>query len=459
LVAFLAAQAAIVSARLTGPFVDESIYLTAGRRTLEGFGGSDSYLTWFAGSLLWPAMAAAAHAVGGLEGARLIAAACVATGIWGASHAAGTLFGERTRPWTALVLCTSGVVVQLGHLAVYDAPAVAATGVALAAVAETHRRDDRVWLGLAALALALAGLAKYPVLLFAAVPLTACVVALRGRRALLDLVVLAFVSGAVLMVFFLLEREQLVRFLDFRVRQNPSFGTTRAMVGFQLAYFAMPAMLLALAGTLLTGSRALAIALLLGPLMPVLYHLGSGTAVGVDKHVVFVLLFAAPLAGVALERAWSQGRARRGLVAGLLVLATGVAAMQCVRIDRSWLDVRPSVAFLAERVRPGERLLIDNSWPYVERLYRDARIATPFDVYDLYRVDNDWEGRSLCGFDWYVESPGASGWPARISEPVRRCGTFVKVFQQRGFRRVGLGRDLRYFGFDANVVVYRRVAS
>ncbi len=72
---FFAAQAAIVLGRPTGPFLDESIYIVAGRRTLEGHAQADAYLTWFAGSLIWPILAGAANALAGLEGARLLAAA------------------------------------------------------------------------------------------------------------------------------------------------------------------------------------------------------------------------------------------------------------------------------------------------------------------------------------------------------------------------------------------------
>ena len=47
----------LLTLNYNGPFFDEAIYITAGQRTLEGFGYSDGYITWFAGSLLWPALA------------------------------------------------------------------------------------------------------------------------------------------------------------------------------------------------------------------------------------------------------------------------------------------------------------------------------------------------------------------------------------------------------------------
>ncbi|MFL7790547.1 MAG: hypothetical protein AB8I69_00280, partial [Anaerolineae bacterium] len=56
-----------------GPFFDEGIYITSGVRTLEGYGLSDLYLTWFGGSLLWPILAGIGYRIGGLIGARVVA--------------------------------------------------------------------------------------------------------------------------------------------------------------------------------------------------------------------------------------------------------------------------------------------------------------------------------------------------------------------------------------------------
>jgi hypothetical protein len=140
-----------------------------------------------------------------------------------------------------------------------------------------------------------------------------------------------------------------------------------------------------------------------------------------------------------------------------VAVIAGFGAVQVIRLDRAWLDVRPSVAFLKSRVAPGERLLIDNSWPYVHELYRSGHIRSPFDVYDVYRVQHLQARGGLCDFDWYVESPGGASWPQDIRRRVHACGTYRPAFRQTGFRREALGRDLRYFSFDANVVVYRNV--
>ena len=132
------------------------------------------------------------------------------------------------RAAAALAAVLSGPVLALGHLAVYDTLSIACVGAAFWAMTEFLRRDDRSWLCGAALAYALAGLAKYPALMFAGPPLLGLLIATRGRRAKMDLAVFGFLSCAVLLVYFLSDREQLTQFEGFRTQNTPSFSVTLA---------------------------------------------------------------------------------------------------------------------------------------------------------------------------------------------------------------------------------------
>lgn len=455
LAAFFAGEVAAIASGVTGPFLDESIYITAGRRTLEGFGSSDYYLTWFAGSLLWPTLAGAASVIAGLEGARILAAVCVTVALVATIRAASGLFDDEVRPWVAALGAGNGAVIALAHLAVYDTLALAALGIALCAVVELWRSDHRKWLVVAAVALAVAGLAKYPMLAFGGLPLAVLLAGLRGRRAFLDLLLLGLVVVALLLIFFLQERDQLARFLDFRLEANPSFGVTRMMIGYQLVYFLGIPLVLAVAGLLRAPHRGpLGAALATSLVTPLAYHLGVGTPVGADKHVVAILLFALPPAGFAMARGWRSGRVRRpALIAGMACLAA-FGVLQTYRIDGSWPDLRPSIAYLQEEVRPGDRLLVDNSWPVAEWLYEDDRIRSPFDVYDVYRVEHGQAPVSLCDFEWYVESPGGAAWPESIRRRVRECGTFKRVYTRREPDRIGFGQNLDFFAFASTVTIF-----
>jgi 4-amino-4-deoxy-L-arabinose transferase-like glycosyltransferase len=511
---FLAVELAICFAQLTGPFLDEGIYVTAGLRTLQGHGVADNYLGWFAGSLLWPVIAALGWKVAGLAGARAAAALCVSAGLAGMVAATGNLLGPRTRAYAALAAVTSGPVLALGHLAVYDTAAVAFTGGAFWAVSEFLRRDDRAWLVGAALLYALAGLSKYPVLAFTAPPLVLLVLAARGRRAVLDLPLFALVAGAVLLVYFMANRAQLIGFVSFRTHENPNFGVTTAQLAYSQVYYTLVPLLLALVGavllarrralvlapperdsaaptsptgspavpsppqehrpapTLVTGrpavpappaggcfallspwGRWLAPALLTGVLAAPVYHLTTGNPSGDQKHVVFGLLFILPLAGVTLERAFA-GR-RRWLVATLLTLGLGVfACAQVVRIDEGWPDLRASAAVLDADVHPGERLLVNSAWVEALYLYSHGRVHSPYDLYDVYRVEHLGRPVDVCDFQWFVVVPGGEAWPAAVRAQMLRCGSFREVYAARA-TLTNLGRDLRFVTYTEPIEIWR----
>jgi hypothetical protein len=503
---FLAAEFAICFATPTGPFLDEGIYVTAGLRTLQGHGIADNYLGWFAGSLLWPVIAALGWKLAGLAGARAAAALCVTAGLAGMVGATGNLFGRRTRAFAALAAVTSGPVIALGHLAVYDTVAVAFTGGAFWAMSEFLRRDDRAWLLAAALLYAFAGLSKYPVLGFTAAPLVLLIVTGRGRRAALDLFLFTMVAGAVLLIYFMANRAQLIGFMHFRTHENPSFGVSTAQIAYSQVYYTAVPLLLALAGAILLerrrrasrshgdgsiasrsrgdrslpprppgsdsasmalerrslasrlpAGRWLAPALLTGVIAAPIYHLGTGNPSGDQKHVVFGLLFILPLAGVALERAFA-GRLRL-LGATLLTLGLLVfAGAQVVRIDESWPDLRSSAAVLSAHVHPGERLLVNSAWVEDAYLYSRGRIDSPYDLYDVYRVKHLAKPVDVCDFQWFVAVPGGEAWPAAIREQMLRCGSFREIYAARA-TLTNLGSNLRFVTYTEPIEIWRNEAG
>ena len=455
--AFLAVELAICFMQLTGPFLDEGIYVTAGLRTLQGHGIADNYLGWFSGSLLWPVIAALGWKLAGLAGARAAAALCVTAGMAGMAGAAGNLFGARTRAFAVLAAVTSGPVIALAHLAVYDTSAVAFAGGAFWAVSEFLRRDDRAWLVGAALLYALAGLSKYPVMAFIAPPLALLILTARGRRAALDLFLFAMVAGAVLLIYFMADRAQLIGFMSFRTHENPSFGVSTAQLAYSQFYYTAVPLLLALAGAiLLKGRRRLALALLTGVIAAPIYHLGTGNPSGDQKHVVFGLIFILPLAGIALERAFADRR--RLLPAAVLTLGLLLfGCVQVVRIDESWPDLRASANVLSADVHPGERLLVNSAWVEDVYLYSRGRIDTPYDLYDAYRVKHLAKPVDVCAFQWFVVVPGGEAWPAAVREQMLRCGSFREIYTART-TLTNLGSDLRFVTYTEPIEIWRNEA-
>ncbi|MGO9488061.1 MAG: hypothetical protein ACLQBB_03415, partial [Solirubrobacteraceae bacterium] len=449
---FLIGELVVCALRLTGPFLDEGVYIAAGLRTLQGHGISDDYLSWFSGSLLWPIVAGLGWKAWGLAGARAAAAICVTVGLAGAIKAAGNLYGKRVRAGAALAAVTSGPVIALAHLAVYDTLAVAAAGGSFWAVTEFLRRDHRGWLCAAALLYALAGLAKYPVLVFIAPPLVLLILATRGRGAAVDVGLFAFIAGAVLLVYLVADQTQLAKFETFRVNDNPTFHVSREqLIDLQIYFTAVP-LILAATGVLLLERRRVGLALLSGVVAAPIYHLYTGDPSGDQKHVVFGLLFMLPLIGVTLVSALRGFRAL--LAVPVLVGLVCFALVQAVRIDEGWPDLRPSAALLARDVHPGEKLMASSSWVYAAYLYADGRIKSPYDIYDTTRIEHLGAALNVCSFQWFIEVPGGEPWPASVWEAVRRCGTFRKVLSSRA-AVTGLGSNLHFVTYWGPIEIFK----
>ena len=453
---FLLGELIVSSLEINGPFLDEGIYVAAGLRTLQGHGISDDYLSWFAGSLIWPVIAALSWKALGLAGARMAAAVCVTIGLAGAIKASGNLLGRRVRAAAALAAVTSGPVIALGHLAVYDTLAVAAAGGAFWTLTEFLRRDDRSWLCATAGLYALAGLAKYPVLMFIGPPLIALMLATRGRRARMDLGVFGFIAGAVLLIYFLADRSQLTAFEAFRVNDNPSFNVSRDQIAYSQVYLTAIPLVLAAAGAMLLEDRRIGLALLTGVIGAPVYHLMTGNPSGDQKHVVFGLLFMLPLIGMTLSQALRRKSTLLAVPALLGLLA--FALIQVVRIDEGWPDLRGSASVLVRDVHPGERLLANSSWVEAAYLYDHGRINSPYDVYDAYRVEHLPQPVNVCSFQWFVEVPGGQPWPQSVRRDMQRCGSFKQIYSSNAVV-TGLGSNLQFITYRAPIEIWKNEAS
>lgn len=452
---FLLGEIIVSSLEINGPFLDEGIYVAAGLRTLQGHGISDDYLSWFSGSLIWPVIAAVSWKALGLAGARIAAAICVTAGLLGAIKASGNLLGLRVRAASALAAVTSGPVIALAHLAVYDTLAVGAAGCAFWTLTEFLRRDDRSWLCATAGLYALAGLAKYPVLLFIGPPLVALILATRGQRASMDLGVFGFIAGAVLLIYFLADRAQLAAFEGFRVGDNPTFNVSRDQIAYSQVYLTAIPLVLSVAGAMLLENRRIALALLSGVIGAPIYHLATGNPSGDQKHVVFGLLFMLPLIGMTLSQAL---RGRRVLLAvPALIGLLAFALIQVVRIDEGWPDLRASAAVLVRDVHPGERLLANSSWVEAAYLYDHGRIDSPYDVYDAYRVEHLPQPANVCSFQWFVEVPGGQAWPQSVRQGMQRCGSFKRIYSSSAVV-TGLGSNLQFITYRAPIEIWENEA-
>ena len=469
----------LLTLNYNGPFFDEAIYITAGQRTWQGFGYSDGYMGWFAGSLLWPALAAVGYRVAGLVGTRAVALLLAAAGVVAVVKATDNLFGPRAAFWATLALALNGPLLALARLGVYDAPALAGVTVAFWAITELARRDQRIWLGVAAVALMLGFFAKYPagVMLL---PLLGVLFFLRRKKALMDTGIFGFICLAILLAFLLPAREQVAALVAWQAANRPVFGVSRAMILAGILYAAAIPTVFAGAGWFVAREkRGVATILLLNLAIWPIYHLASGNPVSVNKHLVFSFALAYPLVGLALSAWWDGLRrtivrtssspapgeggfgkpARRILprlaVVGILLLLGAYAGIQLRQSDNSWPDSRPAADYLAAHVQPGQKLLINEAWPYTMYLYSQGRIASPWDVYDFYRITHSDTPLDFCGYDWFVDSQGSFSWPQVVSDTIAKCGNYREVFITTS-DVIALGTDLNYVRYPVQVVLWQR---
>lgn len=443
-----------------GLFFDEGIYITAGIRTLEGHGYSDQYLTWCGGTLLWPTLAGLGYRVAGTVGARALALLAVTGGLLAFAYAARNLVGEHAGLWATAALSLNGALIAMSRLAVYDGLAWAGMAVSFWALTQLARQDHRKWLLLAIAAYVLGTLAKYPtgVMLF---PLLGVLVLTRRRKASLDMLVFGYLGALTALMVLLPVREQVATYFRWRLTNTPSFGVTLPMIAWTAFSLSLPALALAPAGWwLYRENRPLGTVLLFSLFIWPAYHILRHDPVSITKHLAFGYLFAYPLVGVALAALWNAGKGSTVRLlgrAGAVLLVVAMAALgisQALRADRGWPDLRPPAQYLAQHVHPGEKLLINESWPFVAYLYAEGRISSPWDVYDTYRVIHGELKEDLCAVEWFVDVRGSFTWPSEILQQIEACGTFRPVLSSTSWV-VNIGSNLRYVEYPVETVVWR----
>jgi len=440
-----------------GPFLDEGIYITAGERTLEGHGLSDGYLGWFAGSLLWPTVAGIGSRIGGLAGARALAALFAALALLACARATANLFGEPAGFWAVAVFALNAPLLALARMGVYDATALAGIAAGFWAITELQKRDNRLWLIVAATGCSVGVFAKYPAGLML-LPLVAIIMMLRKDKALVDVAIFGLIGLALALAFFVPVREQVAPFFAYRLTHSPASGVNTAMIAVDLLNLSAVHLGLALGGWMtVKGNRPLASVLVLCTLIWPVYHLLMRDPVSSNKHVVLGFLFAYPLIGLLFSKLRQEGPAFSGLrsatAIALIAIVGSVGAAQLARFGHAWPDVRPAVRYLTKEVQPGHQLLIGESWPYTMYLYTEGHIRSPWDVFDVYRIAHGQSEIDLCEYDWFVDSQGAPGWPTPVREEVLGCGTFYPVFSTTS-EVENMGLDLDYVRYPVQITVW-----
>jgi 4-amino-4-deoxy-L-arabinose transferase-like glycosyltransferase len=402
-------------------FVDEAIYVTVGQDVLHGV-FTQNATTFMFGSYLYPVVSAIANDLGGVVGMRTLSAALSTITAVFVYLIASRLFGKQAALWAMAIFGLAGISIELGQLAVYDSlavPLLAASLYCLVQAATTDEAREDWYLLAAAITFSLSFLAKYiTIMCLPALLAIAAALYLSRGRSLRSLVKFPWVTALILVVYVFLFRNDLAQV--FKGTNSYQFST-RAAVAHTIWTELGAVLLVALVGAALLGraslrtvrltgrwnriTLALAVPVLLITMLSIpLYALYAHNSRSLEKHLVFSLVFLAPLAGYAcvtiiqrvrlIDGAWSSYYRATGAVITALALIwfTDYALGRDWGFEHSWPSTAGAVSHLkAAGVTDHDQVLASGSYIY--------------DYYFNYGVAH----RSVWHSTWYLAYKGRYG--------------------------------------------------
>lgn len=328
--------------------------------------------------------------LGGLLGARLLAAALGLASLGFCYGAALSLFGSRRAAgFGALLVLVAAPHIFLSKVATADVIAFFFFSLTLwlSFAGLCSARYGWLLLSLASVALAATALAQYVVAVHA--PLLIAAVAVRRPR----LLPFAVLPCAGLLGEYLVRHWAELAAL-YENPHAPAQRATRLQALTLAASHAAPVSLLALASLVAILRRVgaswralrLPLFLVLLALPMIALHVASAELASLSQHMAYPVLALGFLAGWGLARA---GRARWWVPALVLAAATALGYAQTRRLERAFPDVRPMLAELALKVGPTTSVLSEEA--YLLRYALGAGKARTRS-YAMTGFDNDGDG-------------------------------------------------------------------
>ncbi len=364
-------------------FQDEATYLYAGHHEiallLHHTPTYDTYPTYLSGSpMLYPVLGAAVEGMFGLGGVRNLSLIFMLLTTIALFSLTRHLFGRSAAIGAAAVFALSTSVLFMGHLATFDAPALFLLAVAAWIVVRFAERSFAFAL-LAAPVLLLASATKYAAFLYVPAVVALAVLAAVGvagwRRSILRGLALGVVTTALFAVAWVATSASLHLGIHVTTLSRQLGADEPSVVLQKVAVWGGGILLLALLGaaflclyrrwpsveaqrTLVRtrGQRVcLGVLLLTTGLLAPATQVHLHTLTSLPKHIGFGLLFAAPLAGVALSRLLgtnSQDPKRLGLVLAICMALAWNGLVQSEVQFASWPNSTSLDQVIRTQIRP-----------------------------------------------------------------------------------------------------------
>lgn len=415
-------------------FQDEALYLYAGRQLLGQFLGGppvvDPFATYLSGHPdVYPLLAGALDAVGGLALARLLSLVAMLTATASVYWIGQRVFSRQASILGAALFAIQGPVLFLSRLATYDAFCLGLLAVC-AALALRLSDTRRPWLAfMLGPLMVLAFFAKYAFLLWA--PSVLALLALETWRRLgfgsavlrlsLTLVAVAVAAVAAYMILGPSFTHALVASTLQRQTTGAQLTASRSALLWDVISNAGIGLGIAALGMLCLprGKRLLGLLLMGTSVLAPAYHLYHIEPVSLFKHLAYGMIFAAPLAGVALQRLieWQARHAKQeyqvalhGMAAlPILLIIFMLGQRQAVWQYNQWPDSANMATVMRSLVRPtGGHYMAE-----------DMEVAR----YYLQNVTEDWQWTGPFWFE-YADKQGNTLYDTAAYEQAIHDGYF-----------------------------------
>ncbi|NWG16271.1 MAG: glycosyltransferase family 39 protein [Chloroflexi bacterium] len=400
-------------------FVDEAIYATIGQEILAGE-DLQAASTWMFGSYFYPAAAAISSNTAGIIGLRALSAILSTTAAVFVFLTTRRLFGMQPALWALLLFGLSGASISVGQFATYDVMGLPFLAIALyGIVSAALTRHQTAFLIGAGLAFTLSFLGKYIALLYLPTLVYLGFVMFIAQRkpirplATRFLAVIGLILGAYVLYF-------LADLGEVFSGKHSTDVVDRLIILRAILEENGPAILAASIGAFfiprrLLGNfpgwrgRALTVVAVLGVVMAALalpaYHLVSSNVRALEKHVVYALIFLAPLAGngIAALVARFQHSERQRVFSAILTIAalvwfTNFSLDRNWSFQNGWPNFNSSIEYLREKgLSPDDLVLASGSAIY--------EYAFGFDI---------WSSRRVWYNTWYMKYKDIEGVDAMI---------------------------------------------
>jgi hypothetical protein len=399
-------------------FQDEALYLYSGRQLFNHLLGgppvTEPYGQYFAGLLyVHPLLIGALDAIGGIEAARMLSLVGMLVATTTVYLVAKHLFDRDCALLAASLFAVQGVVLYLGRFATFDAMCLSLVGVATVLAVRGDTTPSSRYGLLVGVVLGLAVATKFAALLFA--PGVIAILVWQTwrthgwRQAILRGGTTALLVAAAMIIPAVLDKDVMIGLTKTTTERVAIISMPRLDIARRAASLAGVLVALAAIGVLITPISdrkhfLVGFVLLGSTLLAPAYHVYKTEIVSLQKHVVFSMFFAAPLAGFAVVRfsryISTRVVSRQWLVSlsvCLLVFSLGIGQAQSLFAE--WPNSTQLVRVLLTQVRPSGRILAEES--EVPRYYLQDIVAfwQWNQLYWFYYTDK--QGKQLSGVEAY----------------------------------------------------------